>query len=193
MGTTDNKITDTGVELSSSRLVGRRIALAVSGGIGAVETPRIARELRRHGAWVRAYLTPGATAFITELSLSWSTGGPAVVAMGPGAEHLDDFDLILVVPTTLNTLAKAALGLADNPVTLLLASHFGKKTKTLFVPTMNAAMLRHPRFAGYREELESWGARFYQSPEEEGRHKVPAPELLVEEVIQCLTGSKPAN
>ena len=41
---------DTDVEIRSSSLSGQRILLGVSGGIAAVDTVRLARELRRHGA-----------------------------------------------------------------------------------------------------------------------------------------------
>src|SRR4051794_40084167 len=44
------KIADRGVQTKSQRLAGRRIALGVCGGIAAVETVKVARELRRHGA-----------------------------------------------------------------------------------------------------------------------------------------------
>ncbi|MCI4370502.1 MAG: hypothetical protein L3J81_04140, partial [Thermoplasmata archaeon] len=42
-------------------LAGRRIVLGVTGSIAAIETPRIVRELIRHGAEVRAVLSPEAS------------------------------------------------------------------------------------------------------------------------------------
>ena len=43
---------DTDVEVRGSSLSGRRVLLGVTGGIAAVDTVRLARELRRHGAEV---------------------------------------------------------------------------------------------------------------------------------------------
>ena len=40
-------VRDTDVEMQGSALAGRRIVLGVTGGIAAVDTVRLARELRR--------------------------------------------------------------------------------------------------------------------------------------------------
>ena len=41
---------DTGVAIHSDALLGKRVLLAIAGGIAAVESVRLARELRRHQA-----------------------------------------------------------------------------------------------------------------------------------------------
>ena len=51
---------DTDVESRGSSLSGKRVLLGVSGGIAAVETVRLARELRRHGALVSVMMTHSA-------------------------------------------------------------------------------------------------------------------------------------
>ena len=78
------------------------------------------------------------------------------------------------------------MGLADNVVTLLIASQIGKKGKLLFVPTMNGSLWKHPLFLDYQKTLESWGAQFLLSQEEEERIKIPDPEKIVETVSAIL-------
>ena len=51
---------DTDVEIRSDSLAKMRILLGVSGGIAAVDTVRLARELRRHGAIVSVMMTHSA-------------------------------------------------------------------------------------------------------------------------------------
>ena len=48
---------DTDVEVRGSSLSGRHVLLGVTGGIAAVDTVRLARELRRHGAKVSVIMT----------------------------------------------------------------------------------------------------------------------------------------
>lgn len=176
-------IADTGVQTKSQRLDGRRIALAVCGGIGAVESVKNARELRRHGARVFAFFTPTVEDFITEMSVEWATGNPVVKRPGARVDHLSDFDLVVVAPATLNTIAKCALGISDNAVTLLVAGQIGRKAPLLFVPAMNGQLKAHPLYDEYRTRLERWGATFLEASAEESRIKMPAPETLADRVI----------
>jgi hypothetical protein len=55
---------DTDVELKGHSLVGKRILLGVAGGIAAVDTVRLCREFRRHGAELTVVMTPSAQILI---------------------------------------------------------------------------------------------------------------------------------
>ena len=55
---------------SDMTLHGRRIVLGITGSIAAYKSAVLARELRRRGADVRVVMTPGATEFITPLTLA---------------------------------------------------------------------------------------------------------------------------
>ncbi|MBY0370875.1 hypothetical protein K2X33_09330 [bacterium] len=177
-------IQDKSVIRKSDQWQGRRFAFAVCGGIGAVESVKSIRELRRHGADITAFLTPSALRFITELSVSWAAAKPAICQPDAAVEHLDPFDWVIVAPTTLNTLAACANGLTENAVTLLAASQLGRRGRIAFVPAMNAQLSAHPLYAEYRARLQSWGADFYPSAEEEGRFKMPAPEALASWLLE---------
>ena len=64
---------DTDVEIRGDSLAGKKILLGVSGGIAAVDTVRLARELRRHGAIVSVMMTHSAQKIITPLAVEWAT------------------------------------------------------------------------------------------------------------------------
>lgn len=177
-------ITDKGVEKKSDHLSAKRIAFGISGGIGAVETVRLMRELRRHGAEITTFLTPSATRFITELSLAWASQGRVIGQAGEDVDHLDPFDVVVVAPLTLNTLSKCALGITDNPVTLLVAGQLGRGGKIALVPAMNLQLQRHPLYSHYCEVMERFGANFFPATPEEGRLKMPSPESFSEWLIE---------
>ena len=177
---------DLGVSLKSETLLGKRIALGVCGGIGAVEVVKIIREIRRHSARVTAFMTPSAQAFIGATSLEWACNEPTVSHLSPRLEHFEGFDLVIVAPATLNTISKCVVGLCDNPVTLLVASQLGQKGRLLLVPAMNTSLRSHPRYIEHLTLLEGWGTQIFECPEEEGRFKMPSPEALAEKVIRCL-------
>jgi phosphopantothenoylcysteine decarboxylase/phosphopantothenate--cysteine ligase len=126
-------------------LEGKRILLAVSGGIAAYKTPELVRRLKQRGAEVRVALTEHASHFVTPLTLQAVSGEPVLCAlMDPAAEasmsHIELAkwaDLILVAPATANLLAKHAHGIADDLIsTLLLAT----PAPVAMAPAMNQQM-----------------------------------------------------
>ncbi|MSP91258.1 MAG: hypothetical protein EXR79_05585 [Myxococcales bacterium] len=126
-------------------LVGRRVALLISGGIAAYRTPGLARELRRAGATVQACVTPTALQFVTLDALQWATAQPVVHALDGRAQHVEGAcDAYLLAPATYSTLNKAAAGSADNAVTTTLAAALGlceaHQAVVLVAPTMHGSM-----------------------------------------------------
>ena len=88
---------DTGVAILSDALLGKRVLLAISGGIAAVESVRLARELpARHQADLTVIMSEEATKIITPLAVSW--GSDTIVHQGWASEmsQLDDFDVTLI-------------------------------------------------------------------------------------------------
>ncbi len=184
------KIKDRGVKTKSQALKDKTIAVAICGGIASVESVKIIRELRRHEANITAFYTPDVLKFMTELPVEWASGKPVITEVQAQVEHLENYDLVVVVPATLNTISKSALGLADNGVTLLISSQIGKRGALLFIPTMNLSLKEHPLFTKYQLVLESWGCEFLISNEEEDRLKVPSPQAIAFKVIEmCKVGT----
>ena len=88
---------DTGVERLGDSLEGRRVVLGVSGGIAAVDTVRLARELRRHGADVLTVMSEAAQRILTPLAVQWATDGEVLTDWSSGMDQLDDVDGVLVL------------------------------------------------------------------------------------------------
>lgn len=177
-------IQDRSVLEVSSALKGKKIALAVCGGIGAIEVVKIARELRRHGAALEAFMSPQAKKFITPLSVEWACGTKPILKAGAKVEYLESFDAVLVVPATLHTLSKASLGLTQTVVDLVIANQLGSHKPVFFVPAMNQQLWEHPSLLESQKRLKSWGAIFYPAIEEESRIKVPDAKVLVNWLIE---------
>lgn len=129
-------------------LSNKHILLGVSGGIAAYKSAELVRRLREAGAEVRVVMTAGATQFITPLTLQALSGQPvrtavfdaeAEAAMGH-IELARWADAVLIAPASANTLARLALGLADDLLsTLCLAT----RAPLLVAPAMNQVMWEH--------------------------------------------------
>ncbi len=170
--------------IKSDLLDGKRIALCVTGSIGAVESVRIARELIRHGAEVVPYATPAALKFIGRDALLFATGNDVVVELTGRDEHLYDFDAVLVAPATADIISKAACAIADDAVSTLLLSNL---ERSIFVPAMDSGMWENPILGENMERLKSI-ASFIEPRVEEEKMKVPEPEVVVAETIRFVRG-----
>ena len=144
---------------------GRRVLLAVSGGIAAYKVPELVRGLRRAGHSVRCALTRGAHHFVAPLALQ-TVSGEAVRSelFDPAQEgeidHIalaDWAEAVVVAPATANLLARMAGGHASDLVsTLLLAT----RAPVLVAPAMNVNMWRHPATQANVATLRGRGVRF---------------------------------
>lgn len=164
---------DLQVEKISDELYGKTIALCITGGIAAIETPKIARHLRRYGAEVQAYMTPVSLKFVGEASLEWGTGKRVVTELSGLAEHICLEDLVLIAPATLNTINKMLLGIADNSVTALAASALGKKIPVYICPTMHQSLYDNPFLQKNMAEAEKYGIRIIKPVLAENKAKLP--------------------
>jgi phosphopantothenoylcysteine decarboxylase / phosphopantothenate---cysteine ligase len=130
--------------MSAGRLKGRRVALAVSGGIAAYKAIECIRLLTEAEAEVRVLMTPEAARFVTPLTLEALSYHPVasdwLAAEGGGESHIklaEWAEVVAVVPATANTIAKLALGLADEIVSgTVLAS----RAPLVLAPAMNDVM-----------------------------------------------------
>ncbi|MEP6813802.1 MAG: bifunctional phosphopantothenoylcysteine decarboxylase/phosphopantothenate--cysteine ligase CoaBC [Actinomycetota bacterium] len=128
-----------------------RVLLGVTGGIAAYKACEVCRLLVKAGHDVVPLVTPGAERFVTAETFR-------ALARRPASEdvyvHLTRADLLLVAPCTANTLAKLALGLADNVLTEAALAHRGA---TLVAPAMNPRMWSHPATRANAELLRARG------------------------------------
>lgn len=128
---------DTGVSAIGNSLDGKRVILAVSGGIAATESVKLARELRRHGAEVYPMMTKSAEKVITPLALSWGSGISVVTDWESEMSQLGEFDGLILAPATRNTIAKFVHGIIDSPVMMAISAASGSEIPILFVPSMH--------------------------------------------------------
>ena len=107
---------DTDVEIRGDSLAKMRILLGVSGGIAAVDTVRLARELRRHGAIVSVMMTHSAQKIISPLAIEWATQSPVITDWESDLTALEEVDGILIAPTTRDLMASYLHGLQHGPI-----------------------------------------------------------------------------
>ncbi len=170
---------DTNIKHISQILTGKHIGLVCGGGIAAIEMPRVARELRRHGATVQFIVTQECLNFIGMTSLEWASQNPVVLKPSGLSEHICTYDAILVAPATADLIASARYGLCQNGATTLLQSAFGMKVPIGFVPTMHDSMWNSPITQANYEYLKNIENVFFIHPrKEEHKEKIPAPKDL---------------
>lgn len=171
---------DTNIEFTSQILNGKHIALVCGGGIAAIEMPRVARELRRHGATVQFFVTQKCLQFVGMTSLEWSSQNPVVVEPSGLSEHVcTTTDAVLVAPATADILSQARYGLCPNGAATLIQSAFGKRIPVGFVPTMHCSMWDSPMIQDNCERLKTLQNVFFiNGRKEEHKEKLPPPSRL---------------
>ena len=130
-------------------LSNKHIALGVSGSIACYKAVDFASRLVRLGADVDVLMTDAARRFISPLTFRSITHRPVVSSLfEPDSElsinHVavaERADIAAIVPATANTLAKIALGFADDPVS---ATVLATAAPILAAPAMDANMFASP-------------------------------------------------
>ncbi|HUI38797.1 MAG TPA: bifunctional phosphopantothenoylcysteine decarboxylase/phosphopantothenate--cysteine ligase CoaBC, partial [Thermoplasmata archaeon] len=172
---------------------GIRIVLGISGSIAAVEIPRIARELLRHGAEVQAVMSPEASRLVTEETITFATGHRPITQLTGDVEHVTLLgpgegraDLLLIAPATANTISKIAHGIDDTPVTTFASVALGGGVPILVAPAMHAHMGQNPAVRASLATLRSWGVGVIEPQTAEGEEKIASPEEVAAAVLHRL-------
>jgi phosphopantothenoylcysteine decarboxylase len=150
----------------------KNVVLAVTGSIAAYKAADLASQLVKQGCDVRVILSTDALRFITALPFKTLSRHPVVTDLYDEEEgwkptHIslaDEADLLLVAPATANTIAKMALGIADDALTCV-ALALNSRARLLLAPAMNGKMWLHPATQQNVATLKSRGAQFI-GPEE---------------------------
>ncbi|WP_312345518.1 bifunctional phosphopantothenoylcysteine decarboxylase/phosphopantothenate--cysteine ligase CoaBC [Chryseobacterium binzhouense] len=140
---------------------GKKILIAVSGGIAAYKIHFLIRELIKKEAEVQVIMSPETEHFVTKLSLSTLSKKPVYSEFysenGTWNSHVEMAlwaDIILVAPCTANTLAKMIHGMCDN---LLIATYMSAKCPVFIAPAMDLDMYQHPSTKNNLEMAEDFG------------------------------------
>lgn len=175
-------------------LLGKKIALCITGSVAAMESPRIARDLVRHGAEVVAVLSESASRIVSPDLMEWATGNDVVKEITSKIEHVqlggrgeDAVDLVLIAPCTANTISKIANGISDTPVTALVSCAIGSRIPIVIAPGMHEPMYDSPLIKRNVQSLRSTGIEFVEPILEEGKAKIAPPESIVKHVIDALS------
>lgn len=179
--------------LKSNLLENKRIVLAVTGSIAAVETVRLARELIRHGAIVIPVMTPAATRIIHPDALWFATGKKPIVELTGDTEHVrfcgrvdDPVDLMLIAPSTANTISKIALGIDDTAVTTFATTAIGSSRPILIVPAMHLSMFDHDIVQENVVKLKEHGIEFVDPFFKDNKAKLASNDRIVARVIHLI-------
>ena len=129
-------------------LEGKKIIIGICGSIAAYKSATLVRLLVKAGADVQVVMTPGATNFITPLTLSTLSKRPVFLEYfksetGEWNNHVELglwADAMIIAPASANTMAKMAGGLVDN---LLTAVYLSAKCPVYFAPAMDLDMWKH--------------------------------------------------
>ena len=171
----------------------KNIVLAITGGIAAYKSALFARLLIKSGYEVRVIMTAGAQAFITPMTLQALTGNEVHTSLldehaeaGMGHIELARWaDLVIIAPASANTLARLAMGMADD---LLTTVCLATTAPVIVAPAMNQQMWAHPavnlnvmtlRDMNYHIIMPASGE---QACGDVGAGRLPEPEQLLAEL-----------
>jgi phosphopantothenoylcysteine decarboxylase/phosphopantothenate--cysteine ligase len=177
-----------------------RIALGVSGGIGAYKAVEVVRGLQKAGHDVTVVMTRSARRFVGELTFEAITrkrviGSQWTPGLNADIEHIalaTASDLLLVVPATANVIGKFAHGLADD---FLSSLYLATTAPVLLAPAMNTHMLEHPAVQANLQTLAARGVRVVEPGEGYlacgwvGKGRLADPDDVVAAVGRMLGGA----
>lgn len=134
----------------SANWVGRKVIVAVTGGISAYKTATLVSKLVQSGASVRVLMTEAAQRFVGPLTFQSLSGNPVITSIWqaddrPDSQHVGLArwcNLMIIAPASADILAKLAAGITDDVVSLTACAlpSFPRPTPVLLVPAMNADM-----------------------------------------------------
>ncbi len=147
-------------------LNGKRVLLGITGGIAAYKAADLCSKLVQAGAQVDVIMTEAATRFVSPLTFSALSNRPARVDMwsSPGGDPIPHVqmaaaaDLVIVAPLSANTLARLALGLADNLLTATLLATPLAAIPWILAPAMESHMWANPATQAHVATLRQRGA-----------------------------------
>jgi phosphopantothenoylcysteine decarboxylase/phosphopantothenate--cysteine ligase len=150
------------MESPAGSLEGRRLLLGVTGSIAAYKAVELLRQLQKRGAAVQVAMTEAATRFVAPLTFETLTRQEVLLDMWSLAyshrighiEATQQADLLLVAPATARTIARLALGLADD---FLSCIYLASRCPTVVAPAMDCDMFEHPALQANLATLKSRG------------------------------------
>ena len=177
---------------------GKKILLAVTGGIAAYKSAELIRLLIKNDAQVKVLMTKNAQEFIAPLTLQTLSGYPVYRETFSLIKDFDiahialaqEADILVIAPATANIIGKIAAGLSDDLLTTVVMA---TKAPVLICPSMNTNMYEN---VIVRENIQKLTSRGYHMMEadsgelackSEGVGRLPELSDIIEEVKSILT------
>ncbi len=185
---------------------GRNIVLGVTGSIAAYKAAELASLLTKQDCRVRVVMTADAQRFVTPVTFKTLSRHAVVTDLYDAEEgwqptHIklaDEADLLLIAPATAHTIARLALGLADDALSCI-ALALNPQAKVLVAPAMNGKMWLHPATQQNVAALKSRGVEFI-GPEKgllscgyEGLGRLWPVDQVADRALALLRRRKPAK
>jgi len=128
---------------------GKNVVLGVTGSIAAYKAVDIASKLTQRGLCVDVVMTRAAQEFVVPMTFRSITHRPVVTDMFDLAsefsvEHIalaEKADVVVIAPATANTIAKLAVGIADE---MICSTVLATRAPVIIAPAMDAGMWQNP-------------------------------------------------
>ena len=179
----------------------KHIVIGVTGGIAVYKILDVASKLRKLGYSMNTIMTENACEFVKPLSFQTITNNYVVTDTFErpytwDVEHIalaKKADVMLIAPATANIIGKVANGIADD---MLSTTVMAARGPVIFAPAMNTAMYENPIVQENIAYLKEKGYLFIEPDSgwlacgDLGAGKLPAPEKIVEYVVDVLEKSE---
>ncbi len=176
----------------SEKLKGKNIVLGITGSIAAVEDVKLIRELIRHGAEVFPVMSREAMGIVHPNSVQFASGREPVTHLDGSVPYIEmcgeggKADLMLIAPSTANTIGKIANGIDDTPVTTYATNALGSSVPILIAPAMHESMYDNPTVKENVKKLRELKVQFVEPLMAEQKAKMAGVEEIVAAVIRSL-------
>ncbi len=185
---------------STNVLDGRRCIVGVTGGIAAYKAAYLVSRLAQSGAQVTVCMTDAATKFVAPLTFQSLSGRPVYTSAWEHIEAHDpqhislatSADIAVVAPASMDFLAKLAMGMADDVVSLVLSAVDRAKTPVLLAPAMNSVMWSQPATQRNISQLQTDGFKMigpddgWQACRAVGPGRMSEPQVIFERVVEMI-------
>jgi phosphopantothenoylcysteine decarboxylase/phosphopantothenate--cysteine ligase len=153
-------------------LTGRSIVLGVTGSIAVYKAVDLTSKLTQAGAVVDVVMTPEATKFVAPITFQsvsgrrvyWDMWDPNSDVSEPHIALARRADLLVIAPATATIMARLALGLAEEMVSL---TALATRASIIVCPAMDSQMYEHPTTQEHLDVLRQRGVHL--AGPEEGR------------------------
>jgi len=176
-------------------LAGRRVVLAVSGGVAAYKAAYLARRLVEAGAEVRTIMTRASREFLGAQTMAAITGTQPLLDLfgdpdvSPHTTLAGWADVIVVAPATAATISRLATGLSNDVVAACVVA---ARCPVVIAPAMHTEMWEHP---ATRRNVATLGGDGYKivgpasgalAGGDEGPGRMVEPEEILDAVVDVL-------